>query len=178
MINLKSQIQDLRCENFEGRYFVPYQTLCQLLTEHVIFEVLRSAAVPQHEIDEILNVIVQYGRRVFATLALLGYESLFSKFIQADQFQEQFPDHRLPYSEASLITIIPKTVAVDFEEKQWQFIAPIFSKKNIHRFLALNTILPFIKNKELGEGGFGTVFEIEVHPEHQNLPTKNSDIVS
>ncbi|KAI0095668.1 hypothetical protein GGR51DRAFT_553874 [Nemania sp. FL0031] len=55
----------------------------------------------------------------------------------------------------------------DFHEKQWMFLAPVFSiGVPSYRFETLR-VLPFIsKSKDPDSGSFGQVYKFEIHPDH------------
>lgn len=173
MAQLRKQIQSLRCKvDNEDRFFVPHQSLYKLMTREKVLDVVKGCGeIPCYRLDETVEKIIKGGRRIFAILVLLkGEEKLISRFIEHDHFQHSPLDVKLPFSEDTLKSIIPDEIVSDFYEKQWEFVAPIFSRNVVHRSLHEDIRLPFVQNKKIGEGGFGVVYEIELHPDHQRLP--------
>ena len=47
-----------------------------------------------------------------------------------------------------------------FEEKQYEYIVPTFPRKSSHRIVSNLIRLPFIEQKQIGEGGFGVVYKV------------------
>jgi hypothetical protein len=171
MASLRCNIQALRCwVDGDSKCFVPHQDLNKLLTRSVIFTALTMcSAAPSHRLDAIADRIHSGARRVFAILVVLGgQEKEILRFIEHDNFQESPIDHKLPFSESDLKTIIP-SIAADFYEKQWEFAAPVFTREVEHRSLDIWSILPFVENKWIGRGSFGEIFKIALHQGHQNL---------
>ncbi|KAF3000785.1 hypothetical protein E8E13_005487 [Curvularia kusanoi] len=80
-------------------------------------------------------------------------------------------DLRLPFDCSTLSQLLSKTnlAIADFEENQWEFIAPIFSRGTVHRELRPEFVLPFMKDDKIGRGAFGTVHEITLHPQNQDM---------
>lgn len=58
----------------------------------------------------------------------------------------------------------------DFYEKQWRFIAPVFSQKQYHYDLQDHAIFSFIKKLEESarEGTFSRVYRFQIHKAHQH----------
>jgi hypothetical protein len=180
MALLRKQIESLRCKvPNEDRYFIPHRPLYELLTREVIFSTLKECEEIRHyHLDETVEKIVKGGRRIFAVLVLLkGEEKFITRFLKYDQFQRSSFDLRLPFPIYTLESIIP-TIAADFHDMQWELVAPIFSRNVVHRFLDERVRLPFLRDNEIGEGGFGTVFEVRLHPDHQMLPLLPNEAVS
>jgi hypothetical protein len=181
MAQLRSQIQLLRCKVENGdRFFIPYQPLYKLMTRDKVLDALKECeGIHGYRLDEIVERIVKGGQRIFAILVLLkGEERLISRFIEYDHLQRSPLDVKLPFAKETLNFIIPEDTARDFYEKQWEFVAPIFSRKVVHRLFHDEIRLPFAKNKKIGEGGFGIIYEIEFNTDHQRIPPFSQDGVS
>ena len=73
-------------------------------------------------------------------------------------------DHRLPFSVEHLKKILPISVAEEFHEKQWEFVAPTFSRNTLPRCLEEDVVLPIVQEILIGHGGFGTVYRTLLHP--------------
>jgi hypothetical protein len=69
-----------------------------------------------------------------------------------------------------------------FEEKQWIFKAPFFTrdlgsaKPVKHYKLHEKAILPFLSWKEIGHGAFGQVFRVEIHNSHHRFQTTDVSV--
>lgn len=176
---LRNQIRSLRrnCATPEGS-FIPQRLLYRLLTRAIISVALRQAGISALQIDDLAIKIYKGGQKVFAILVLLkGEESKIANFITHDQFAQSQLDFKLPFSLELLNTIIPD-IADEFFETQWEFVAPVFSRGVIHRELHDRTKLPFLQNTEIGSGGFGDVYEIQLDPDHQTMAFAPKEDVS
>jgi len=172
MAELRKQVQSLRCEVAGGdQKFVPHQSLYRIMTRDVVLDAVNKIKdVPWYSKEETVYWIMAGGRRIFAILILLkNEESSISHFIKHDRFQNSPLDERLPFSKETLSSMIPN-IADDFYERQWEFVAPILHRNVVHRLLPDKVRLPFIHNQMIGEGGFGFVYEIQLHPDHQTTP--------
>lgn len=176
---LRKQINSLRCnEAIPDRSFIPQQLLYKLLTRDIVSIAIQNLAqIPGYRVRDIVDKIMKGGRKVFAILVLLkGEEARILDFMKHDQFQHSPLDFKLPFSMETLGGIIPE-IAEEFYRMQWDFVAPVFSRGVVHRELHERTKLPFAQDILIGDGGFGVVYEIELHPDHQILPfIPNEDV--
>lgn len=165
MNQLKSEIKHLRRQNASHRYYIPESSFFKLITEEVIRRSLATS--PSYQRDEIVQRVLDRGRKIFGILALIDCTAELSKFIDVDQLQ----DTRLPFKKETLIQDVhlSSAEAEDFFERQWELTAPTFYRGTLHRCLPNNTVLPFPKEKKIGRGSFGTVYEVTLDPGHQEL---------
>ena len=179
MALLQQQIDALRCK-MDGRskFFVPHQSLYNLLTRSVVLKSIQDCGgVPWYSVERTVDKIMAGARRIFAILVMLHREEKhILSFIEHDHFQGSPLDSKLPLSRTVLDAIVPH-IASAFFERQWEFSAPVFSKDVDHRFLDDFAVLPFVKDRRIDEGGFGTIFEIALHPDHQVLPLVSETMV-
>lgn len=159
------------------RYFAPLGRLRSCLDKESVCAALREAGLEFQEIARTAEVIVHGGQKTFAILLTIHEESAISDFIAWDQMQCYSLDYRLPVQKASIAFLLPDT-AERFYEEQWTFVAPVFSRNFHHRNLDRLTIMPFIRSESLGEGAFGTVYEVELHPQHHELHYLSKEGVS
>ena len=167
MEHLKRSIRKLRISNYDERKFVPYNSLCEVMTENAVQSALWNIEIRRQSIQETVHAIVPGGRKIFAILVLDDNAQYITKFLEDDQLQQIDLDHRLPYSIDRLRQFLPQDDTSDlFYERQWEFTAPIFSGKVFLRCLDSRTVLPFIHNEKIGSGGFGHVYHIRIHNEY------------
>ena len=166
MDGLRAQIQSLRQKNEDSKYFMPAGALNDLLKHRPIKNALKECGVEVNRIDEVTELIVRGGRRTFAILLAIYRQATIMKFVEGDQFQTNILDSKLPRSLSDLQSILPATDVGEFFERQWEFTAPVFPRGRGHRLLHHDTIFPFMASQQRGEGGFGRVFEVELHPAH------------
>ena len=79
-------------------------------------------------------------------------------------------DSKLPFTKESLNEILNgqrPSVILEFEHVQWEVFPPFFQKERNRRVFREETIIPFAEKLELGEGGFGTVYNVSI-PEGQH----------
>jgi hypothetical protein len=188
MAQLQTLIESLRCKvdigdskndsNNDG-FFVPQQQLYKLMTRDVILDAVKGCDdILVYHVDSIVEKVVRGGVRVFSILIIIGKEKFISHFIERDDLQRSRLDDKLPFSADTLQSIIPDTDAAgNFYKRQWEFVAPVFSRNVLHRSLSSKIRLPFVQNKKIGEGGFGVVYEIKLHPDHQRLALLPQDKV-
>lgn len=127
--------------------------------------------IMSYHVDELVETVFRGARRIFAILVLLkGEEKLISDFVRSDGFQLSALDSKLPFSKETLSEIVSTDTVDDFYSVQWEFVAPIFSRGILHRVLDPRTRLPFLFHRDTGkEGGFGHIYELEIHPENHRF---------
>lgn len=181
-MTLRRQIQQLRIyADDDERCFIPQKPLYKLLTKEALRKVLISChGVLPYYLDELVEIISKGARKIFAILILLrGEEEQISRFVQSDGFQRVALDHKLPFPKDTLCEFLPSDAIDDFCRLQWEFIAPIFCKGALHRMLNARTRLPFVTHCDTGEeGGFGHIYDLEIHPEYQRFPDGSGRTVS
>jgi len=161
--DLKSRLKDLRRENADHRWFIPQLELCEALSENAIWKALQDAGTKSYQLDEMVEHILTNGMKIFAVLVLTDQAAHTSKFIQEGELFDQ----RLPFSVDILGKQLSLPSARDFYERQWELAVPTFYRGTIHKSLDNRSILPFTRDKRIGNGAFGTVYEIELDHGHQ-----------
>lgn len=162
--NLKSKLEGLRCENAAHIWFIPAKRLNEALTRETIRGALEIAEIEYFRLDELTDHVLKTNLKVFSVLVLI------EQVVAIPQCAElpECVDARLPFEMNLLASMLPAKAAQEFEERQYEVIAPIFSRSTIHRSFQYQTILPFVKDERIGEGGFDTVYEIQLSHDHQN----------
>lgn len=164
MDQLKSTIKNLRRKNASHRWFIPDLLFSSVITEDAIREALVDW--PSYQREETVEK-VKRGKKIFCILILLGHAAQLAKFIEADQLE----DTKLPFKSEILIQEIhlSEEEARDFDERQWELVAPTFRRSTLNRRLGEGAILPFTQHKWIGKGAFGDVYEVTLDPSHQEL---------
>ena len=94
-----------------------------------------------------------------------------------DSFQTSSLDGKLPLELARLTTILgDSSVAFDFFERQWEFITPVFSRTLLPRTFPGQTILPIMGQEVRGEGSFGVVSKLDIHPDNERFALATSGV--
>jgi hypothetical protein len=170
MAELKLTISRLRQENHDLKRFIPHQALKWAITLEQIRTELKDNGVEPTSLDEMANTIFSKAIKIFAILVLIGEPKLIARFLNNYGYFEEELDGRLPFDDPDLERLLGNSDSVNhFREKQWEFVAPVFSGGILPRTLREEVILPFIENEPIGRGGFGDVFKIKIHPAHQTI---------
>jgi len=165
---LRARILDLRQTNYDLRPFVPQDDLYSLLTLPVVSSTLEYNGVDKGRLGDLAQIVHQGARKVFAVLVILNQVQHISVLVGHDQFQDL--DQQLPFDSDKIKRKgISASMASDFYDQQWQFLAPVFSKTLLPRELVDLTPLPIIERDKIGSGSFGTVYKIRIHTSHHNL---------
>lgn len=180
--SLRAQIMRLRLP-IDGcdRYFVPEGPLIELMTKERVQKAISDTAdIETFQVGELVDIILKGAIKVFAILVLLkGEEALILRFVETDGFQKTALDARLPLHRSQIQALVPEDAVDDFYEKQWEFVVPFFSKAIIHRVMDHSARLPFVLDTDTGkEGGFGHIYEIQIHPEYHEYPLSSDGKVS
>lgn len=170
-----------RNRNVEGRNYVPEAALYRLMTEDLLSETLKRLDIERYHIPDLVKAIVDRARKVFAILlAIRKGENIVTMF-RHDSLQNTSLDGRLPYSAEMLRQLFPESTdeltRLEFLDKQYQFAIPYFTRSTLPRALAVDIILPINAQKFRGQGHFGEVWEIELHPDSHTL-SKSTNKVS
>ena len=163
--DLKLRLKNLRRENADHRWFIPQLSLRDTLSKNALWEALKAADVDPNHLDEIAECIFASGINIFAVLLLTDQVGCVSKFIEMGELYDQ----KLPFSLGFLEQRPWIPSAKDFFERQWEVAVPVFSRGTINKCLDERSIIPFIRDKKIDKGGFGTVYEIELDHDHQQL---------
>ncbi|KAG9506469.1 hypothetical protein J7337_003452, partial [Fusarium musae] len=148
MDQLKTNIKGLRRKNASQRWYIPERSLLAVMTEDAINNTLERSTIPSHQHAETLQRVVESGRRIYSILALLDFYQYLANFIEGDQLD----DAKLPFRIDTLQTLeIPEEDAKDFEDKQWELLAPVFRRGTLNRRLDESLILPFTQEKRIGK---------------------------
>ena len=126
-------------------------------------------------------------RRIFATLLFIQRPSNIRKFIEEGVCDADLPlmtvmrgrDIISLYSKSNPNKALKcvhgwrSSTLSKFERSQWKVLAPFFSRGEGNQvenyILDEMTILPFKRRERVHRGGQGTVYKVEIHPEHHNF---------
>lgn len=176
---LRAAIRTKRVRNIESRYFVPQKALYDLMTQEKVAHVVSEAEFEREHFEELTQEIMKGCRKIFAILILIRHPQSLLAFVEDDQLQSSSPDQKLPLALSRLRALLPTDdAAEEFYQQQWEFAAPVFTGGSLPRVLHQDLILPFIEQKEVGEGGFGIVSEVTIEHSHQTSGAASSPVVS
>ena len=174
MSDLRVELEDHEIENYERKRFIPLDALKELLPKSRVAALIRALSekgeVEVWQQPELIDIIVDNGLRVFATLLFFSRPGLIQKFKETDHFAHSQLDSRLPLSKDSLGHILgDEKLSSRFHKHQWRFLAPFFRADQSHRVLPDHVILPFTRCEPLGEGGFGEIDKMTMDASYQDL---------
>jgi hypothetical protein len=167
LASLRSRLQACKipAAGQASRQFLPEGSLEELLSFAEITSALSDPAfqIPSYKLESTAQIILAESRKVFAILVDLRLEYALRLMIESDCL-----DSHLPLSERDLKDIVPEA-AGDIVKKQWEYIAYTFRKGAYQRKIQNERILPFLQETKIGGGGFSIVYEVIIHPGHQNI---------
>ncbi len=101
------------------------------MTETVIRSALADSSVPSYQREEVVKKGFPRGIKVFGILILSDCPNRVSKFIEMGHLE----DAKLPFKTGLIFEYIglPKEEANDFQERQWELIAPTFTRGTLRR---------------------------------------------
>ena len=165
-----------RLENSKARSFFPRGSVDAIVTLECIKAILCEFHVCELQLVEELAINIKRNKTtVFTILTSIRRTEHILDFVYTDQYADEpaHADHRLPLNLSSLEYILQppssNVVAREFFDKQWEFIAPVFSRNTLARRLDRYTVLPFLIEEVLDSGGFGVVHKVTIHDAHRNF---------
>ena len=164
---IKTKLIGISVENYESKYYIPFAELDQFLTIEIVRNAIAESKLEPYVQEEVMQMVLRGGKRVFAILVQIDYLSAIARLIEHDHLQMQPLDAKLPFAESLVTTILGESYGKAFYRAQWSFIAPLFRGDLSHRMLDRATILPFTVNQKIGQGAFGTVYEVMLDARHQ-----------
>ncbi|KAK0262046.1 hypothetical protein LTS09_003469 [Friedmanniomyces endolithicus] len=164
---LRRRIHEVRLENADVRMFVPENSLVDVVTPETVRPII-SARFPLESAQEITNTVLHGGRKIFSILVMLDQVDRIEHFIKRDQLQARDIDSLLPVTKIDLRTTLKDDYIADqFYLSQWEFCAPVFTRKTIPRIFDRHVVLPFVRKEWVAAGAYGAVYKIDIHPDHR-----------
>ena len=151
-----------------ARVFLPENTLGQILQGIDILQTLRDPLfrVRPHKLESTVDFVLKEGRKIFAILVELGLERRLTQFIEYG-----IRDSALPVLEQQLEPVL-ESHSGQFVRCQWDYLAHRISKRDYSLKLRAECILPYVNQTWRGGGGFSTVYDVVVHPAHQDIDSE------
>ena len=168
---LRASIVNLRCRNAKEHLYVPYDPLLKLMTEPAIRDALRHDRVESYFINDLTRLILDGKQKIYVFILFINITSSILKFIELDGFQDGCFDYKLLLDLVTLKHILVTDAdAKSFYDEQWQLISPIIFKNVFPRFIDGRVAMPFTRDHQITEGGFGLIFHVEIESSYQNFP--------
>lgn len=178
MEHLRKELKSIRrssksCST-NGRRYIPYFAFKTIITHENILDVVRDIReIPAYRRDFITAVILEKTPKIFSILVLLRLPKLIVNFLYRREH-----DSRLPLAPEALKGIASDLNLTRFAKYQEEFLAPIFSRGDLHYELSPGSVLPFQEDKYLNAGGFGKVFAVVLDHQHHEIGHATDDEVS
>jgi len=171
MERLKDELKAVRQKTAHGKWFLPRARLKQVLTKERVLRHLLEFGVASELVEESLHRIIHSALKILAILIVVEQDALITDFLAHD-----LTDGSLPL----FATTIPvANVSHKFFDRQWEYIAPIFKRRNVVLRLQEDHILPFLEDVRMddADGGYANAFIVSLDPDHQEIELANGDKV-
>ena len=167
---LRDEIKVLRCQNIERRHFIPQEALYAILGLENIRTVLKDQGIEKEQLEELAQNITHGKRPIFGILVCIRKFRSILKFVKIDHFQYQpsHLDHKLPFEKEDLGKLLPPPLQRSFMSSNGSS-SPVSSKSTLPRYLEDDTVLPFLQEEVIGQGGFGVVYKVLLHETQQHF---------
>ena len=167
---LRVALVDSYQDNTKGQSFIPHGKLRDIMRPDMIKATLKESNITPFYAESALKAVITGGRKLFAVLVLMRRPELITNFIKGDNFQPVQLDHQLPLDTQTLKTLLKDNTAVtEFDQRQWELTAPVFTASIPERHLPKKIILPFLHDEKIGGGSYSSVYEIRIEASHQRL---------
>lgn len=169
MATLRERLLELqkesRCSRERKSFYPPHNVRALLTLDRVrdCLSQIPSLSGDPRDIHRFSSLVWETSLTIFATLVLNGHERHIVEFLYRRE-----TDSRLPYTPEGLY-FVPRVVAHEFVNRQWALCPVILKKGEVHRELEPREVLPFLDDQGAGEGGFGTVFKVQLESTCQSL---------
>jgi hypothetical protein len=155
---LHGQIERAKERSICGRYFIRPCRVWDIFTPAAIELAVAEVHCDAYDKIGLAKKIELEGILVFAVLVCMRREDHIVAFRNHDCLT-------LPIPEAKALLIAPELGLPFAREYQWQFIPYVFKRdmsEHHYEIDELGIILPFIEEKNRGNGGYGEVSEVTI----------------
>ncbi len=155
---LRKEFRDSRSRPTEKILpFITADAVKQVMTKERVRDLLKGLGL---EDQEQLSIVWNHSRQILAILVTIkwnGWPKFKEIFLrELDPLgRPRRGDHQLPFLD---LTFLEEDVREDFDEAQSLF-RPIIIQENKHLIYGERHRLPFLKSRQIGDGGFGVVTE-------------------
>ena len=176
-LDICQELDALDIENFERRYFIPFEKVQQLFTREKVRDLLKTHNIKFYDRDDVTKAILHRGRKVLAILASIQEIGAITRFVERDNLGGIPLDAMLPLDETALASIFPQeNLRRNFFRKQWRFLAPSFQADQSHRALSEHTIIPFVSSERFTDGAYGDIYRVTVEGSHHSIQPGRSQV--
>lgn len=189
MTTVSDEIIRSTCQNVDGNFFVPQDIIDSLRDEAIIRAEITRLGWPGDSTDRCVEYVLKAPAiKIFLTLAACELIKNIDHFQRIGLNDEDLPlDHRKSSPDSRQTFASNSSVESDkrlpsgwglakrfnFLERQWMFLAPVFTNKNFVHVLNKRCPVPILNANQHGGypkmGNFSSVKEITLHPAHQKV---------
>ena len=157
--------RESRCSRERKLFYSPHDVRALLTLERVrdCVSLIPSLHRDPRDGHRFSSLIWETSLTIFAVLLLNGHEKYIVDFLYRRE-----TDSRLTYTLDGLY-FLPPVAAQEFVNRQWELCPVVLNKSEIHRELEPREVLPYLEDHEVGTGGFGTVFKVQLENTCQTL---------
>ncbi|KAK1635547.1 hypothetical protein BDP81DRAFT_350654 [Colletotrichum phormii] len=178
--------------------FLPDGSIETLVTDRAISGELFDDEVPQTPEKAVIRFVQEKAKKVFAIAVgcgvggddlvttikffrSIGFDDSHLPVAKPETPKQNSPTWAFPFPfdqlhGKRLLRIWKGTKVKTFYSQQWGFLAPVFSKTKFQHYLSPDCIFPFTWVNNIVKGGmFSRVYEVEIHPKHQENPELTVD---
>ena len=159
----------------KGQRFIPEGTLEEIITKKTVTDELGTSYRPEED-GKLLTFIVEKANKVFALAILVSLQTFDLRRVMRIFHHHGFTNESLPIrqdevpglAETAFKSRLWTSVKIlDFCDKQWELLAPIFCAGELVNTFNESHILPFERvNNKTKSGTFGAVYEVCIHSAH------------
>ena len=173
MEHLRQELKAIRrtsnSRSTKGRQYIPYFAFKMIITHKNIMDVVWNIhEIPAYQRDFITARILDKTPKIFSILVQVRQPELIVNFLYRKEH-----DSRLPLAPEALREIVPALDDTKFYTKfakyQEEYLAPIFSRGDLHHEISPGSVLPFEEDEYLNAGGFGKVFAVVLDHQHHEI---------
>jgi hypothetical protein len=168
MTSIKETLKAARRRTAHDNWFIPEARMRCILNRETVTQRLSECHIPLELLDETLELIMTKATKVFAILIRIEQESLVVDLIANDIL-----NNKLPLGTESVEGL---ELDAKFFDIQWEFVAPIFTRRSVVLKLKYRHVLPYLEDRKIDNvhGGYANAFRVVLDPQHQDVvePTK------
>lgn len=164
--------------------FMPNDKLDDLVTDQSVTQTLfadEAHTVVNEQMHALITYVLKSAKRLFVISLLCGLSGDRLKMSMKSFHSNSFSDGDLPLTSLESLEQYaafntrawPKLGKKLFMSMQWKLLSPVFPQGFSRLDLRQEHILPFTRvAPERREGNFGAVYQVTIHPAHQDDPVR------
>ncbi|KAI1736807.1 kinase-like domain-containing protein [Xylaria scruposa] len=201
MRDTKLRLYEAMLSSINGQDFVPLDQLNEIFTEEEVRSILHSVGLNGQSSSGLLRYIMDHAKKMFATVVFMDQPLLIQDLAFANLTDAHLPvgqdlwgedgesgdsyevgairsyhsmsDKLNRESNLAVFRSWPPRTRYEFCDRQWLFLAPVFSENNYKTYVHRKCPLPFLPPPEdpheIKSSHHSKVYKVSVHPAHLKL---------